>query len=82
MDFNNDGVVDLNDFNMFLSNYGKTGAQLSRGYSSTATSMFSLNAESEELSVNEADSNSGCNVGVINLELFMLPVLPLFRKKI
>gem|GEM_PF-702976 len=78
-DFNNDGVVDLSDFNIFLNNYGRTGAQLPEGYSSSAMSMMSINEEYEESSVNEADSDSGCNAGMIGFALLM-PVLPLFRK--
>ena|GEM_PF-1435049 len=75
-DFNNDGIVDLNDFNIFLNNYGKTGAQLPGGYFSSKTYS---NEKSEELSVNNSNSNRGCNAGMIGFALLM-PVLPLFSK--
>ncbi|MCL2165344.1 MAG: S8 family serine peptidase [Oscillospiraceae bacterium] len=80
-DFNNDGVVDLNDFNIFLSNYGKTGAQIPIWYPSSAMSMMSFTDVSEELSVDESNSDSGCNVGLIGFTLLMPFVSPFFRKK-
>ena len=79
-DFNNDGLIDLNDFNIFLNSYGKTGAPLPGGYSPSAMSMISQNEESEESSVNKADSDSGCNVGMTGFTLLMLLALPLFMK--
>ena len=80
-DFNNDGVVDLNDFNIFLNNYGKTGAQLPAGNLLTAMSMMSeINEESAEASVNNSDSDGGCNAGW-GFAAFALLALILFRKR-
>jgi len=40
-----------------------------------------INEESKEMTVNETNSGSGCNMGILAFALIILSSAPLFRRK-